>query len=203
MIALEDQRRMRGRRLPRCAHCGLPVALCLCDELVTVHNRVPIVVVMHPIEAVRTSNTGRLAVRSLARAEICIRGVGGDDDAPPAPRRLVLFPERDARPLTAADAHGELSLVVPDGSWRQARRIARRDPWARGAEMVRLTEPPPTRYPLRRNYRAGALSTFEAIAHALTILEGPELAHELMPIFDRFVERVLSLRSRPQPVRLR
>jgi DTW domain-containing protein YfiP len=167
--------------------------LCLCADIEPLDNRIPVVVVMHPREAPKTSNSGRLAVRMLRQAElrICDRE---RSDVPRA-RRLVLFPCAEARPLRPDDAQPGTLLVVPDGSWRQAKRIARRDRWARGGELVQLCGGAESRYGLRRGSREDALSTFEAIARALALLEGPELEERLMPLFELFVTRMLSLRS--------
>ena len=60
---------------------------------------------------------------------------------------------------------------------------------------VTLPPGPPTRYRLRRTPHAGALSTFEAIARALAILEYPEIEEPLMRALDLFVERTLVLRG--------
>jgi DTW domain-containing protein YfiP len=86
----------------------------------------------------------------------------------------------DARPLV---------LVVPDGSWSQARKIARRDPLAQGAEHVTLPPGAPSRYGLRRSPRAGGLCTLEAIARALGILEGGEVEPALLAVLETFVAR--------------
>jgi len=86
-------------------------------------------------------------------------------------------------------------LVVPDGNWKQASRAVDRDPAAIGAEKVTLPPGPPSRYRLRRLPHPGALSTFEAIARALAILEYPEIEEPLMRALDLFVERTLVLRG--------
>lgn len=184
---------MRGRRLPRCSGCGLPYTVCMCDELVVVEHRVPVVVVMHPIEIQKTSNTGQLAARVLAHATV--RPSSEPFDFGPS---LLLFPHENARVLSPEDLRDGTLLVVPDGSWRQARRMARRIHETSGAELVRLSGMPATRYPLRRGSRTDTLSTFEAIVEALAIVEGPHMRTRLLPILDRFVERMLSLRGHPQ-----
>jgi|RhiMetdeSRZDD1v2_1073273.scaffolds.fasta_scaffold701127_2 tRNA-uridine aminocarboxypropyltransferase len=162
----------------------------MCDELVVLQHRTPVMVVMHPIEIQKSSNTGQLAARVLSQA--AIQPSTEPFDFGPS---LLLFPHESARALTVEDAG--TPLVVPDGSWRQARRIARRIHQTNGAEFVRLVDVPATRYPLRRGSRSDTLSTFEAIVEALAILEGPHIAPRLMRVFDRFVMRILSLRGHP------
>ncbi len=147
-------RDLRGWRLPRCVGCGLPAARCLCATLPTLATRARVVLVSHRVETLRSSNTARLVATMLPRATVIRRG---DDERPEIPtgRRLVLFPFEHARPLCADDAGDDLTLVVPDGTWSQARRIARRDELAREAPAVTI----PLResaYGLRRNPRPGA-----------------------------------------------
>jgi DTW domain-containing protein YfiP len=189
---------MRSRRAPRCPACWLPTSLCLCSSLPLLSVRTRLIVVMHHRETITSTNTGRLAVRLLEGGSVRVRGLPGAPPPDPLPegRRLALFPLPDARELTAADAEGERAvLLVPDGNWAQARRIARRDKNLAGAEPVRLPPPPPTRYGLRRNPRDGMLSTLEAIAYALGLLEGPAIEARLLEVFDRFVEAARRART--------
>ncbi len=176
-----------------CEGCGLPEALCLCAALPRLEVATRVVLVMHRVEAFRGSNTGRLAVRMLAGAALHVRGGLAGDEPPaevPEGRRLLLFPSPDARVLSAADAErGPLVLVVPDGSWRQARRVGLREPLAQGAEPVVLPPGPPSRYTLRAIRREGAVCTFEAIARALAVLEGPAIEAAMMPWLDEFLRR--------------
>src|SRR5262249_3163913 len=88
------------------------------------------------------------------------------------------------------DGRGEpVVLLVPDGTWRQARRMLHRDPDARDAEPVTLPPGAPSRYELRRAPSEGALSTLEAVARALALLEGAEVERGLMDVLDAFVQR--------------
>ena len=190
-------------RLPRCSWCGLPLDLCICGDLPRLKTNCAVVLIMHHVEQRRTTNTGRLAMRSLVRGQILIRGLPNQPprEALPEGRRLVLFPYEDAEVLTPEHAKdGPVVLIVPDGNWSQAQRTARRDPDAR--EATRVTLPSggePSRYRLRRNPREGTLSTIEAIGRALAILEGPEVAQELNRVFELFVARSLTLRSSGKP----
>ena len=119
----------RSRRIPRCDRCGLPGSLCLCADLPRVPTTTELVVLMHKTEIGKSSNTGRLALAVLERARRSIRGREGvAPEIPPAGRRLVLFPMPGARELTPSDAQAPLVLVVPDGSWSQARRMIDREP---------------------------------------------------------------------------
>lgn len=192
----------------RCDDCGLPRERCFCDALPRLSNRTRVVVVLHHNELAKTTNTGRLAVRMLARAEVRVRGAHHAPLATVSPdlraaRRLLLFPAPGARLLSAHDLAPDLEpsrptvLVVPDGSWSQARKIARRDPLAVDAEPVTFPPGPPSRYRLRRSPRADGLCTLEAIARALGVLEGAATESALLDALDTFVAHHRAISRRP------
>lgn len=200
IVEIAAPRPMRSRRTPRCDACRLPLSLCVCAELPRIEVRTRVVVVMHRREAITSTNTGRLAAAVLGGARMRVRGAldGPPEEPLPAGRKLALFPREGARVLGPDDAPragDDLVLFVPDGTWGQARRLVTRDADVRLAECVTLPEVAPTRYALRRNRREGTVSTLEAIAAALGVLEGPAVQGALLDVFDRFVERSLRART--------
>jgi DTW domain-containing protein YfiP len=159
---------------------------------------------VHRVEAQKPSNTARLAARALSRASFHVRGADAPREPPPPEgRRLVLFPAEGARPLVPGEGlQGDpVQLIVPDGTWSQARRMARRDPWTLDAETVCLPEGPPTRYNLRRNTRPEGLCTLEAIARALAVIERPDIEPMLLATLTKFLERSHLIRTGVAPFR--
>jgi DTW domain-containing protein len=149
---------------------------------------------MHYIEALRSTNTGRLAAQMLKGSSVHLRGDRSEPSEPPPGKRLLLFPLDGARVLSASDAGDHVTLVVPDGTWGQARRIARRDAMAVGAEVVTLPENVERSYGLRRSERPGGLCTLEAIAVALGVLEEPSVTQTMMNVFEIWHTRALAVR---------
>ncbi len=94
-------------------------------------------------------------------------------------RRLA---EEDDRPIR---------LIVPDGTWRQARRMVRRVAGLAKVPRVTLPEGLVSKYRLRKRRPTGGMCTFEAISEALCLLEGPQLYAPLVHVLSRFVERLL------------
>jgi DTW domain-containing protein YfiP len=106
----------------------------------------------------------------------------------------VLFPSDDAVPLE--QVRGRIrTLIVPDGTWAQTRRIARRHLGCRDVAKVQLVNPPASGYRLRRNRGFASLCTLEAVAYALAVLEGPGCAHAMLASFGTWVERALLVRA--------
>lgn len=181
---------IRGRRLDRCVTCGLSAGLCECGSLVPLAVRTEVVVVVHPLERFKSTNTGRLAAHVLSRGTLRI---AGPREKPPArPGTYVLFPREDAIPLEQVT--DLTTLIVPDGTWPQAGKIARRDPLCVGLPHVALASSRKSIYPLRRSERPFALSTYEAIAEVLRTLEGDAVADAMHAIFARWALRSLQVR---------
>jgi DTW domain-containing protein YfiP len=88
-----------------------------------------------------------------------------------------------------------VTLVVPDGNWRQASKVYKRVPGLRGVPCVTLPKGPPSRYRLRAEAHPKGLSTLEAIARALGILEGAHVQRELERVLTVMVERTLWARG--------
>lgn len=174
--------------------------LCVCAELPRLDTRTRLVLVIHRYEDRKPTNTGRLAAACLVHHEIIVRGAEGRPDAPfvaPAGTRpVLLFPDDDAVPLDRLPPGPEpVTLIVPDGTWRQAQRVRTRVPGLRDVPCVTLPPGPPSRYRLRTEPRPGGLATMEAIARAYGILEGAAAQAALERVFTIMVERTLWTRG--------
>jgi DTW domain-containing protein YfiP len=170
-------------------------------------TRTRVVLLLHQLEARKPTNTGRLALRCLPNSEEVVRGrlpgtreepVGGD---PPewlarATRPVLLFPHEEATPLRdLCERPGPITLVVPDGTWSQAVRARRRIPGLAAIPCVALPGGLVSGYRLRHDPRAGRVSTLEAIAHALGVLEDSAITEALLRVQQLAVERTLFVRG--------
>jgi DTW domain-containing protein YfiP len=177
-------------------------ALCVCALVPSppLGTRTRLVLIVHRDEARKPTNTGQLAAACVAGSVTIVRGQGAEAGVGPllGARPVLLFPDPDALPLdrVAADAGGEpVTLVVPDGTWRQAQRVRARVPGLAGVPCVVLPAGPPSRYRLRHEPRPGGLATAEAIARALGVLEGAEVEAAILRPFRAMVERTLWARG--------
>jgi len=182
----------------RCPRCRLHTDLCACQLLAPMEVATRVLLVTHKLENIKATNTGHLAVQCLKGARLCLRGREALPDDPVTweadQTPLLLFPCKDAIPLDAwrADhAAQAITLVVPDGTWRQANRVRRRVPGLAAIQAVSLTSAQASNYRLRRTHMGNRLATFEAIALALGILEGPAIEAHLLHVFRAIVDRAL------------
>ncbi len=130
-----------------CIRCRMHASLCLCADIHPITTRTQVAIIMHETEQWRTSNTGYLATLMLPNSVLRIHGERGrmldvHDWFEPTHRAFVLFPDAHARVLDARLAEEDdrpIRLIVPDGTWRQARRMVRRV--AGLAKVPRVTLP--------------------------------------------------------------
>jgi DTW domain-containing protein YfiP len=108
----------------------------------------------------------------------------------------VLFPSEDATELTVDDQGTFDRLIVLDGNWRQAKKAANRIAKACQPVFKTLPKEAPSEFRLRKQSEAGRLSTFEATARALSILESPSYEERMMPLFRAHVSVTMEARSR-------
>jgi DTW domain-containing protein len=196
----------RAKRTERCQRCRMHLPLCICQAIPRYELRTRLVLVMHHREAVKTTATGPLALAALPNSELRIQGYQdrpldfSDLDAPDR-RTLLLYPGEDA-PLLSRSwlAHDSrpVTLVVPDGNWRQAARMGRRLPGLGHAAMVRLPAGPRTQWGIRRETHPEGLATFEAIARAMGIIESPAVQAGMEELFRLMVQRTMLTRGCPE-----
>lgn len=177
---------------PQCPRCLRPQTHCLCPLIPRLDSRTRVLLLQHPSEVNHALNTARLAALGLSNAELLVGEVF--EDLPtllnrPGYRARLLFPADDAQPMDAyAPTDEPLLLVVPDGTWRKARKMLHLNPLLAALPRVTLAEGGVSRYRLRKAPGPGALSTIEAIVQALQTLEAPASFEALLKPFEAMIE---------------
>ena len=178
----------------QCPRCLRPQTHCLCELIPQLESRTRVLLLQHPSEVNHALNTARLAALGLTNAELRVGEVFDDLAAllnPPGYRARLLFPGDDTQLLQtdmSQDEHLPLLLVVPDGTWRKARKLLHLNPLLAQLPRVTLPEGAVSRYRLRKAPGPGALSTLEAIVQALEILEAPASFAPLLRPFEALIE---------------
>jgi DTW domain-containing protein YfiP len=141
--------------------------------------------------------TARMAHLALPRS---VLRVGLELDEDPVVRAIVdgpeptyvLFPGPGARDLGELPRDRAITLVVLDGTWSQAAKLLRKNPRLAALPQVRFSPRRESRYRIRRQPAEHCLSTIEACAEALALLE-PDAGRieELLAPFDAMVETQL------------
>lgn len=184
----------------RCTRCLLQQRVCLCAEIPTIATRTRVVIVRHHLERWRSSNSGRLAHLALSNSEIIDHG-GAEGPAvmPPLDGAWLVFPEGE--PRHEAPVPPPRQLVFLDATWSQARRMFRKLSALRGLPILRLADAPMPAARLRESPGEGRVSTIEAIARALRLVEGEGPALPLERLFALVVARAAASGRNLPPAR--
>ena len=177
---------------PQCPRGLRPTAHCLCPLIPRLDSRTRVLLLQHPSEVNHALNTARLAALGLVNAQLVVGEVFENLQGllnPPGYQARLLFPAEDAQPLQAYTPSDEpLLLVVPDGTWRKARKLLHLNPLLAALPRVTLAEGAVSRYRLRKAPGPGALSTVEAIVQALQVLEAPTSFEPLLKPFEALID---------------
>ena len=165
--------------------------------------RTKVCLVIHHRELSRSSNTGLLAIRALVNSEVRIRGeqrerLDLEGLLTVQYRTFLFYPSADAVELDRVLVTQEptpIQLLVPDGTWRQARKIQSRHPELTDLPRVKISTPNSSIFQLRAQSRPERMATLQAIAEGLGIIEGDGVRSQLMKLYRTKIERTLKARG--------
>jgi DTW domain-containing protein YfiP len=128
-----------------------------------------------------------------------IRGEGREtldlkDLLTPQYRTFLFYPSEDAVELDTELVGRQptpIQLIVPDGTWRQARKLHVRHPELKNVPRVKIGAPKHPVFQLRAQSRPERMATLQSIAHALGIIEGDRVEAQLMKLYHAKIERTL------------
>jgi DTW domain-containing protein len=194
----------RAGYVNRCLNCRVNTHFCVCEHIKPFSIKTNVSLVVHVRELKLTSNTAQFAEKMLPdKAQIVIRG-RMNEVFDPAPilgregRALFLYPHEDALELNTEFKEkypGTYHLIIPDGNWQQARKVRQREAGFSTLAAVKLPPGITSQYGLRKALHPEWVSTYEAMAHALGILEGEEVTEKLMTFFRLWVKSTERARS--------
>jgi len=186
----------RDSQEKRCNRCLVHKEDCYCDQIALIPTESKVSIIMYKKERFLPSNTAMLVNRCLPNSEIYLRGFEGStihssflDEKDYQP--LFLFPDEDAKELTPEfleSFNKPINLIVPDGTWRQAKKIHAREKAISHIQKVKVTNCPKTIYPLRKQKYEYGLCTLEAIAYALGVIENNAVQEKLLVHLKMMIE---------------
>lgn len=179
-----------------CPRCQKPVALCVCEALTEHRGKVQVLVLRHPQEKDRVLGTAKMIELQIPGSKVVTglswRNLGAVLKKDAEPKEWgVLYqgakaarPGKDAAPLVAVDKKaapledqqaglkGIKGIILLDGTWSQAKTLWWRNAWLLKCRRLVLAPSQPSAYgKLRREPRRDSLSTLEAAALAVSVLE--------------------------------
>lgn len=189
-----------------CLRCRRALSACWCDASSLQRTQAELVLLQHPRESRNPIGTARMAHLGVEDSKLRVGVHFGEDPAiqamlaDPARRNVVLYPAADARP--AAELRGQeasLRIFILDGTWWQAKKLWKMNPWLHALPAYRLNPSAPGQYRIRREPAAHCLATIEAVSQFLDVLGDREGAHgELLRPFQVMVEKQIAHAQSPK-----
>ncbi len=186
-----------------CWRCRRPQRVCYCAAVRQIETRTRVLILQHPRESDVPINTARIAELSLSNSALHVGIDFASDRAlhaalnDPAAPAVLLYPSDGAKDLGREPPVGPVTLVVIDGTWWQASKLFKQNPFLHGLPRYGLSPSEESRYRIRREPAAHCLSTIEALEAALVVLEDrPGGFPELLKPFDTMVETQLDFIAR-------
>ena len=109
---------------------------------------------------------------------------------------MLLYPSEDAIDIQQLPKPHRMTLVVVDGTWSNAKKMVKQNPILAALPRIAFQPPRPSEYRIRREPKPHCVSTVEALAHVLGVLEGePDRFHQLLEPFHRMIDRQIELKE--------
>ncbi|WP_261816379.1 tRNA-uridine aminocarboxypropyltransferase [Vibrio gallicus] len=174
-----------------CQQCGF-AHNCVCEQLPQVNIGFELVILYHPNELQRATNTGKLLTKSLVGAthyqwsrteppaELLTRIAEHDNVK-------LLFPSNTSAPLTH-DEPNKVLYIILDATWQEAKKMWRQSPWLQQLSQVHIESNRLSQYTLRRNQEQGNLCTFEVGSALVATHEGTHSTQKLERFFEHYLK---------------
>ena len=178
-----------------CPKCGFHFN-CICQYSPNLISKSQFVLLLHPNEHGRLTNTGKLVQQSLSN---CLSFTWDRVNPPQALLKLItdkqyntvlLFPNNESQPLNQEVVHHNEKpslFIILDSTWQEARKMVRKSPWLQSLMTMHLLPRNDSAYTLRRNQQDGNLCTCETVTELLHLLDESENAKQLDDFFQLYL----------------
>lgn len=189
----------RGKKVSRCPLCRVAQQYCICQYVHQVNSNVGFVLLMHDIEVLKPSNTGRLIADIIPQTHAFLWSRTNLDQnleqllSNDAWQPIVVFPEQyasveqklikhqDLAAMRENNEHRKPLFILLDGSWREAKKMFRKSPYLAELPILSLSSQDfnNSGYQLRDSEIENQFSTAGVAARALH-LAGEAVNSELL-----------------------
>jgi len=199
----------RGKSVQRCETCLLASYNCICAFRPVRSSRAEFVLVMHKNETFKPTNTGRLIADVFPDRTHAFRWARTEPDAEliallqdPGRQCLLVFPvdtsDANAKPRelrTEVPGDKIPTFILLDGTWKQSGRMFHLSRWLDQVPCIALPEAGERGYAVRKSHQDDYLSTAEAAALCLQLVDEPENSETLLDYFQLFNEHYVATRG--------
>lgn len=181
-----------------CYQCQFPKSTCVCAAVFPLKNDTNVVILQHPKEATHAKNTVKLLALCLQNIFV-FKGVDRDDFKPAMQfikqhHCVVVYPCENSVSIQDLSINVDTPLdtiILLDGSWRQAYAIWSANEWLHTLPVLKLSPcNAKTDYVIRSAPFEHSMSTLEAVAQTLEQIENMT-TDSLLRLQKKFVEQWL------------
>ena len=192
---------------PNCPDCQYPTNACLCANIRPLATSVELIVLQDPGEVKHAKNSVKLMKAVMKDLQVVVGETIEDFmalksylDSQTKPI-FVLYPSAESQSLSELSLSRDVILLLIDGTWRKAFKLLTLNPWLSQYPAVHLDLDSPSNYTIRKAKRADSLSTLEAAAMAVKVIEPCCDVSPLTEALNALVEQ--RLKAMPLSVRQR
>jgi DTW domain-containing protein YfiP len=161
----------------KCKKCNYPTSTCICDAISSVIIPIKVIIIQHTKESANAKNTARLIKLCANDVEIITTDSIGEMTTLASRCNVqstaLLYPSDNSIALESQReyiASSLQTLLVIDGSWKQAYAVLQQFPWLSTIPSFHFEHAPSTQYRIRHTRIREGLSTLEATAYTLNTL---------------------------------
>ncbi len=180
-----------------CPDCGFRFN-CICSMVPRLTSEPSLMLLMHPNELSRDTNTGKLLQLCHLKVEHAI----WDRKQPPQALityledtsfyPVLLFPGENSLTLAQVTQQSQQQskkplFIILDATWQEARKMINKSCWLEDVPMMGLSTQGDSEYQLRRNQQQGNLCTFEVAAQLLGQLGEEKNQQQMQSFFARYL----------------
>ena len=180
-----------------CPGCGFHFN-CICSLLPKLTSEHAMILLMHPNEVSRDTNTGKL----LQQCSLNVEQIIWDRKQPPQElmERLedsslypvLLFPGEECLTLENVQQQSQQQnrqplFIILDATWQEARKMINKSRWLKNVPLMGLVTQGESDYQLRRNQQQGNLCTFEVAAQLLGQLGEEDNQQQMQNFFNHYL----------------
>ena len=180
---------------PVCPSCDFPVTTCVCSYLSQpLNNHIEVVILQHPSETKVAKNTAKLLTLQLQHIQLVVGETAADFSAVQSylanRKAALLYPNKHAQTLAAGAAEKlELdTIIILDGTWKKATRLYQTNLWLHALPSFSFDTHDQSKYTIRKSKHQFSLSTLEACARFLALVEGCDI-NPLLTLQQGMVEQ--------------
>ena len=179
-----------------CPECGLSFQ-CLCPKVPKLKSETEIILLTHPNEIQRDTNSGKILTQTLKHCTSYIWNRKQPD--PELLQRIsscdkkvvLLFPSDHSCTIDDIENNttynSEFLFIILDSTWQEARKMLNKSHWLKEIPTIHLTTDKVSGYSLRKNQHPGNLCTCEVGIELLHQLGEATEAKQLSDYFEHYL----------------